>query len=521
MPKMFTFEDVENKTIKTVLKERVAESPDDIAYWVGTKSYTWKDVDRGSDLIASDLVKAGVKKGTHVGVCGLNSFEWICGFFALQKLGAIIVLINYNVKPSELVAVTKYSDTEYLLAGIIVPALKNPNYVQEVLSDPDNKIKFVYDITGRTPLLTRTEEVSLPDYYIDADDPSIMIFTSGTESFPKAVLLAHNSICRNAVINQRRFVFDKEKTCCCMALPMFHIFGLVPLICSALVGFKSVIIPGFIPKDVLTAIDHYKCTSMCAVPTMMLALATYPEFDSFDTSSLTAVYIGGAAISTKHYMFLKAKFPKCRFGIVYGMSELPIVSGTYLYDTLETQINTIGQAPEGVELKIRDKDTGKWCEQGEVGEIVLKSINMLVSYYKLPIAKQPIDGDGYLHTGDLAYIDKDGFIHLAGRIKEMIIRGGENIAVNEVRNIMLMHPYIKDGYVFGIPSEYYGEEVAAAVSLLPGTSLTLEELQAFLKDKLSKYKIPTHLAIYDAIPLLGNGKADFVSLKADFAKNNK
>ena len=353
----------------------------------------------------------------------------------------------------------------------------------------------------------------LPEAYVEADDPAVMIFTSGSTARPKAVLLSAYNIFNNSR-NVLGRLMQTERDRACLALPLFHIFGFMGVLVSSMMVNAPVSIPaGFKADAILKTISDERCTLMFSVPTLILSLAENQNLSLYDTSSLRSISLAGAAIQPAQLRLLMEKFPGSHFSIGYGLSEIAPAAATEWNDTDEHVLETVGRPCDDVLFKIQNPGTKRACAVGEAGEILIKSPNQMVCYYKLDIDKQPIDGEGWLHTGDLGFIAEDGYVHLSGRLKELIIRGGENIAPNEVASAISTHPAIEDVKVFGVPSAHWGEEVCAAVILRPGVALSDGELGEYLKTRLSRFKIPAYYCRFAAFPLLSNGKVDVLTLK--------
>ena len=348
-----------------------------------------------------------------------------------------------------------------------------------------------------------------------------MIFTSGSTGVPKGVLLSAYNIINAAVSNCKdQTLVETDKTC--MILPLFHIFGLVAgLFANAIAG--SVV---YIPKDIRTdtlleLMAKEKCTVFHSVPTMLIALLNNSKFDPAKFSSLRCTIISGAAATKSQIEMFQRKLPNDRFISSYGLSEMAPVSITPYGDTDEHVINTVGKPVDNISIKIWDLETKQDCPVGESGEILVQGFNLMIGYYKVPIEEQSIDEDGWLHTGDLGFLDEDGYLHLSGRLKELIIRGGENIMPLEVEAAISGFDIVDNVKVIGIPSEFFGEEVAACLKLKDRTQFDEEQFRNDLSQKLAKFKVPSSFFVYDEFPMLGSGKIDVPKLKEDVLKQLK
>lgn len=505
----------EDMSFKTMLKKRAAEDPDKTAFVYAGKEYSWADIEKASQIIAEDLSAAGVKKGTHVGICGVNSINWIFAFFAIQKLGGIAVLMNYGLKPDEIKRLSRIGDITHLCCGIIPGAASYDEYVSAIIGE-DSVISKTFDI-GAVDFTARYGEYdSIKDKFrevYNADDAGLVIFTSGSTGAPKAVLSSpHNMLSCLAPIIKDIGMDSNDRNCA--FLPFFHIFGFATAISVGMLTNDVSYIPlKPSPSEIIAIIDKYKCTMFHSVPTMMLAMVQCPDFSPEKVASVRSSILGGAATTEGQMLMLQKLFPNNHFGNIYGMSENAAVSITKYEDSIEHITKTIGKPLDGVEVEIRDLNTGKKVEDGVAGEICIRSENMIVCYYKLDISKQPVDDEGWLATGDIGYIDPDGYLKLSGRVKELIIRGGENISPNEVAGVISEFPGIADVKVLGVPNEFYGEEVAAAIVLKDGEQFSEEAIREYLSTKLAKFKIPAYFVCFAAFPLLGSGKVDVISLK--------
>ena len=554
---------VERMPFRDILKYRAETVPDKEIITFYDVHVSWKDLDRLSDVFAAEMAAGGVGQHTHVGICGMNSISWVAAFFAVQKLGGIAVLLNFLLKPSELAMFTKIGGVTHLCCGDIPARLDNPNYIDEVLADENCQVEKVFDINSRVDIQAKGKQAAaelvkqsgmatkakavlagvtarfsadaddsqsqsaslkaiLPEVEVEPDDPAVMIFTSGTTSLPKAVLFSSANLLSlsGATAGLMNMTPDDR---ICAAIPMFHIFSAVANLFLSLTFDVPMYIPDIPkPEPIIKCVSKYHCTILHGVPTIFLAMIANPAFKENDLSSLRVGYLGGAPITAPQLENLRQALPGMHLGVGYGMTEVGIVAATLYDETDEHILNTVGK-PLFDNLLVRavHPDTGLPCGTGEEGELVFKSENQMVCYYKLPIDKQPIDEAGWLHTGDLGFVAEDGYIHLTGRLKDLIIRSGENIAPKEVADAICSHPAIADAVVVGIPSELRGEEVATGLIMNEGMSVTDEELKEYLKDHLANFKIPVLFVRYDRFPMLPNGKPDMRKLKEEIAEKAK
>lgn len=522
--KMTGFDKLINYSLKEALSDnlgyidyfnkRVNESKNKIICTFNDREYSWFDLDVCSQIVSNDLFKLGVKKGSHVGICAYNSTNWLIVYIALRKLGAIAVLINSQLKVNEINDICEIGGIDYLCYG---SSLDNNQFSSfEINLKKLRPEIIVYDISNYIDFILRKNEYEViknkfREKY-NCDDPSIIIFTSGSSGKPKAVIASDY----NVLIPIKYFcdfIGYKNDDRSCAFLPFFHIFGLCSLIQFSVVTDTPIFIPkNNQPSSIVNTIEKYRCTIFHSVPTMMLAIVMDKNFDSKRLLSLRLSVLGGAITTEQQMKLLQKAIPNNHFANVYGMSENAIISLTKYEDTIEHMTQTVGLPPDYLDIEIREVGSNKVLERNETGEICIRSKTMIVNYYNLDIDKQPIGTDGYLRTGDLGYIDNDGYVILNGRVKELIIRGGENISPNEVCNCISKLDEIANAKVIGIPSDFYGEEVAAAIVMKDGKDFN-PKIRDILSNYLAKYKIPSYFVILDKLPLLGSGKIDSIKLK--------
>lgn len=504
-----------NESFITLFNKRIKENKNDVICTYLDKGYTWDQIDIASHIVADDLYKMGVKKGTHVGLCAYNSANWLITFIAIQKLGGIAVLINSTLKPSEIEGVCDIGGVELLCFGSVISKEKYSDFINEFNQIVGSKRK-TYCIASYINFLDSKDRFdSIKDNYreiYNCDDPSVIIFTSGSSGKPKAVLASSYNL---TIPVNHFFSFyefdDKERSCA--FLPFFHIFGLCSLIIFALIKNTPLFIPeNNKPETIINIIDKYKCTLFHTVPTMILSIVMNKNFDPNKLSTLKLSVLGGSSTSEEQMKLLQKALPNNHFANVYGMSENAIISLTKYVDTIEHMTKTVGVPPDYLELQIREVGSDKVLGKKEIGEICIRAKTMIVCYYNLDISKQPIEADGYIRTGDLGYVDDDGYLVLTGRVKELIIRGGENISPNEVCNSIVKLDAIADAKVLGVPNTVLGEEVAAAVVLKDNKSFS-PDIRKELSKTMAKHKIPAYFVVFDRLPLLGSGKIDAVKLK--------
>lgn len=509
-------------SFKELIDYRCKTCKHSIAIDDGDELYSWGDIEKCSQILADDLRAIGVKRGSHVGICGANSANWIISFYALQKLGAITALLNNSYGISELSTVSRSGDIDFLCLGEATAASDYDAFVKELKNSKDCKIKHVFDIRrSYSPREKYDDYDSIKDLYrekVETDDPCIMIFTSGSTGVPKGVLLSAYNL-MNACYSTTTAIHQNKNDSLCLVLPLFHIFGLQCGLISSAVTESLLVLPKNIKTSTLIdVVSKKKCTIMHSVPTLVFAIVNNREFTSEKMSSLRSTILAGAAASAPQIEMLREKFPNNHFGISYGLSEMAPVTITEYEDTVEHITTTVGKPVENIEIFIRNIVTDGKCDIGAEGEILVRGHNLMCYYYKMDLDQQSIDEDGWLHTGDLGYIDNNGYVHFVGRIKELIIRGGENVYPNEIAAVISNEEGIADVKVLGAPDDFWGETVEAAIILKQGVSFDAESFKENLKSKLAKHKIPDHFFIYEQFPLLANGKIDAVNLKKEIAE---
>ncbi len=504
-------------SFRDLLEETAGKFPDRIVLYEDRTPYTVKEIDSCAAYAALELSALGVKKGTHVGLYGVNSANWIIVFFAIQKLGALCILLNPRLTREELKKHIESADITFLCLGNS-PILKEGESVGDIPF-----YSFRHDRDFRTLLKEDKAEPAgeALSYRPEPDDPAVMLFTSGSTGRPKcAMLSAYNILIasRESMLNQT--LTEDDRTC--LILPFFHVFGLVAGIFSNFLA-GSVL---YLPKDLHTStlfdvIGREKCTIFHVVPTMMLMLLDSKDYDPEKLSTLRCTILSGAAATKEQICRFHDELPNDHFLSSYGLSEAAPVSSLDYDDTPENCISTVGKPMPHIRLRIVNPETKEECPAGVAGEILVRGDNLMTVYYRVPIEDQSIDEDGWLHTGDLGFLREDGYLCFTGRLKELIIRGGENIYPGEVADAVITLPEVRDVRVVGVPSDFYGEEVCALIIPEAGVRFDEEKAREMLKARIASFKIPSHFLIFDEFPLLATGKADMVTLKKEAERRVK
>ena len=531
-----------DKTIGRVFEDQVALHSDEdfLIYADRGLRFTFRAFNDRVNRLAKGFLAIGIRKGDHVGLWATNVPDWLTVFFATAKIGAVLVTVNtayrlheleYLIEQSDITTlclIDGYRDSNYVsMVNELIPELKTaqrgklssaryPCLKNLVFIGPE-KHRGMFNTQELLLLGSQVEDAELDRIKnsLNCQEVVNMQYTSGTTGFPKGVMLTHHNILNNGfTIGENLKLSHADKLCLCV--PLFHCFGLVLCMMSVITHGASVVaVEQFDPLLVLASVQQEKCTVLCGVPTMFIAELNHPMFKMFDMSSLRTGIMAGSPCPTDVMRRVIEEMNMREITIVYGLTETsPGMTQSRTDDPLEDRVNTVGRAFPGVEVKVIDPETGEECPVGVNGEMCCRGYNIMKGYYKMPEATfQVIDKNGYLHSGDLGFKDEKGNFHITGRIKDMIIRGGENIYPREVEEYLRGIEAIKDVQVVGIPSAKYGEEVAAFIILKDGALLTEEEVLDFCRGRISRYKIPTHVFFVDDFPMTASGKVQKYKLK--------
>ncbi len=530
-----------HKTIGGRLDELARDFPDREAVVYNDIDYrrTWKEFNDECNTVARGLMDLGVGKGDHVAIWATNIPEWLLTFYASVKIGAVLVTVNTAYRVFELEYLLRQSDTKVLVMGEGFRTTKYADIVNELCptlagQNPEKLmlpllpcLKNVICTTEDTPsgmlnfkdLYKRAENVpfevlkALEDD-VEPDEIANMQYTSGTTGFPKGVMLTHKSI-----LNNGRFIGDNmkftENDRLCITVPLFHCFGMV-LAMMACITHATTMVPVdfFQAEKVMRTLDDQKCTAIHGVPTMYIAMLEHPNFSKYKFYLRTGI-MAGSPCPIKTMEDVIEKMGMRDITIVFGQTEAsPGCTMSSADDTIERKVNTVGRDLPGCENKIIDLVTGETLGPGQKGEFCSRGYHIMKGYYKMPEATaQAIDADGWLHTGDIAMVDEQGYYKITGRTKDMIIRGGENIYPKEIEDFMYHIPEISDVQVVGIPSKKYGEEVMAFVILKDGCTLTEEQVKETVMKNMARHKTPSHVAFVDEFPMNAAGKIQKFKLR--------
>ncbi len=504
------------ETIGENLRRTVERVPDAEALVVPyqNRRFTWRQLWDETGLIARALMSRGVKKGDRVGVWAPNRFEWVVLQYATARMGAVLVNINPAYRVHELEYVVKQSELSMLICARSFRQADYVAMVREVRLRADN-LKQVIVIDDewtalRADALRLSEaELAARERELQFDDAINIQYTSGTTGFPKGATLSHHNILNNGFFIGETLRYS-ERDRVCIPVPFYHCFGMVLANMACTTHGAAMVLPGesFDPAAVMRTVQEERCTSLYGVPTMFIAELEHPEFKAFDFSSLRTGIMAGSPCPVEVMKRVQRDMNMREVTICYGMTETsPVSTQSRTDDPLEKRVATVGTIHPHLEIKVIDPATGKIVPRGVPGELCTRGYSVMLGYWNNPQAtREAIDPGRWMHTGDLATVDQDGYVNIVGRIKDMVLRGGENIFPREVEEFLYTLPAVADVQVIGVPDAKYGEELMAWVKLRPGYAVTGEELRAFCKGKIATYKIPRYWKFCDGFPMTVTGK---------------
>jgi fatty-acyl-CoA synthase len=466
------------------------------------RRFTYRELSEEVDRLARGLVARGVAKGDRVGIWSPNCHEWVLVQYATARIGAVLVTINPAYRTHELAYVLKQSGVSLLIAA---PSFKTSDYVAMAReAAPDVDAVFL-DSPEWSAMLV--DGGPLPDRALTPDEPINIQYTSGTTGFPKGATLSHRNILGNGFLVGELCGYT-EVDRVCVPVPFYHCFGMVMGNLGALSHGACVVIPApaFDPLATLTAVVQEKCTSLYGVPTMFIAELGCPEFGSFDLSTLRTGIMAGSPCPVEVMKQVQVFMPEVT--ICYGMTETsPVSTQTRADDTIDRRVSTVGRVHPHVTVKVVDPETGEVVPRGETGELCTGGYGVMLGYWAdAEKTTEALDDEGFMHTGDLAVMDHEGYLSIVGRSKDMVIRGGENVYPREVEEFLFTHPDVVDVQVVGVPDPRYGEELCAWVRLTEASQLTGEELRQWCNGKLAHYKVPRYVRFTDEFPMTVTGK---------------
>jgi fatty-acyl-CoA synthase len=477
--------------------------------------FTYAELGSAVDELARALMAAGLATGDRIGIWSPNCVEWTLVQYATAKLGAILVNINPAYRTSELEYALKQSGCRMLVAA---PAFKTSDYramIAEVRpSLPELERVVFLDSPDWEELVARAAEVSAEELRarseaLASDDPINIQYTSGTTGFPKGATLTHRNILNNGYFVGEGCRYTEEDRVC-IPVPFYHCFGMVMGNLGATTHGAAMVIPApaFDPEATLKACARERCTSLYGVPTMFIAQLDHPRFADYDLTSLRTGIMAGSPCPVEVMKRVMELMHMSEVGIAYGMTETsPVSTQTAWDDPVEKRVGSVGRVQPHVEVKIIDPESGATVARGDPGELCTRGYSVMAGYWNDPErTAEAIDADGWMHTGDLATMDDEGYVNIVGRSKDMVIRGGENVYPREVEEFLYGHPSIADVQVIGVPDTRYGEELMAWVIPREGASLDVEAVREFCAGRIAHYKIPRYVKTVDAFPMTVTGK---------------
>ena len=532
-----------NSTIGDVLDRQAERFPErDALVNVETgERYTYAEFRDEVERVARGLMALGIQRGHHVGIWATNYSEWVLTQFATAKIGAVMVNVNpayrthelaYVLEQSEanaMILIGRFRNSDYAaMLNEVVPELKDSNpgelrssqfpYLRNVICIPPHGDgadaetpagMWAWDEMVAKHLEVSPEQLAARQSECLPDDPINIQYTSGTTGNPKGAMLTHHNLVSNGL-----YVGDAieltENDRLCVPVPFYHCFGCVMGNLGCITHGSAIIIASehFDPLKTLQALERERCTALYGVPTMFIAQLGQADFDSFDVSSLRTGIMAGSPCPIEVMRQVIDRMGAHQMTIAYGQTEhSPVITQTLVSDSIERRVSTVGAVLPGVEARIVDPESGEILGPGIQGELQARSSMVMQGYYNMPEATSAaIDDEGWLHTGDLAEVDQDGYYKITGRLKDMIIRGGENVYPREIEEFLYTHPKISDVQVIGVPDERFGEEVMAWVMLRPGESADAEEIREFCRGKIAHFKVPRYVRVTEEFPMTVTGK---------------
>jgi fatty-acyl-CoA synthase len=522
------------KTVGAVLEEAAARWGEREALIVRHQNIRWtyRELDEAADRLAAGLLQLGLVPGDRIGIWAPNRYEWVVTQFATAKAGLILVTINPAYRTSEL---------EYALnkvgckALVLAPSFKTSDYAAmldqirskvpllraAILTDDAPRPGFLRyaDVasSGTAQDLARVRELRSQ---LQPEDAINIQFTSGTTGLPKGATLSHHNIVNNGYFVARRMTFT-ENDRLCIPVPLYHCFGMVMGVLGCATHGAAMVFAGeaFEPKSLLEAVEAERCTALYGVPTMFIAELEHAEFKRYDLRTLRTGVMAGAPCPVEVMKRVISDMHMKEVTICYGMTETsPVSFQSNRDDTLEQRVTTVGSIHPHLEVKIVDAE-GRVTPRGERGELLTRGYSVMHGYWDdEDKTRQAIDAQGWMHTGDLATLDEAGYCNIVGRVKDLIIRGGENISPREIEEFLYRHPKIQDVQVFGIPDRRYGEVVCAWIKLKAGERCEVETIRAFCREQIAHYKVPQHIRFVEQFPMTVTGKIQKYLMRQEMSR---
>ena len=505
------------QTIDANFRSTVQEWPDRDAIVVRHQNIRWTyaELDHQIARVAKGLIAAGIKRGDRVALWSPNRIEWVLVQYATARIGAIMICVNPAYRTAELAYVLKQSGAKMITAA---PAFKTSKYkalikqIQDQTPDLTSTVFFGeqswHDLLAGGESIG-TEAVTTIAESLDNNDPINIQYTSGTTGLPKGATLTHRNILNNGYFVAEGCGYTHQDRVC-IPVPLYHCFGMVlgNLACTSHGACMVFPDEAFEPKSVLTTVAEERCTSLYGVPTMFIAELAHPDFDSFDLSSLRTGIMAGSTCPIEVMKQVIAQMHMDEVTICYGMTETsPVSTQTGANDTLEQRTSSVGRVHPHVEIRIADPETNRALPRGQTGEFQTRGYSVMQGYWQDPEkTAAAIDSDGWMHTGDVAVMDDDGYVDITGRIKDLIIRGGENISPREIEEYLFSSDEVEDVQVVGVPDKIFGEQICAFVRAAPNSSPSEESIKAFCSERIAHFKVPYYVLFTDEFPMTVTGK---------------
>lgn len=510
------------QTIGANLKRTVEKYPHQEALVCVHQNYraTYQEFYNQTTAVAKALLLIGAKAGDRIGIWSSNRYEWVLLQFATARIGTILVNINPAYRTHELTYVLNQSEIRFIFSSL---SFKSSNYkemveyAKEVCPTLEHEIFFD---ENWEEFVNNGQDISDEvlhsfEEHVQFDDPVNIQYTSGTTGFPKGVTLSHHNILNNGYFIGIRLKYT-EKDRVCIPVPFYHCFGMVIGNMCCVAHGACMVIPNdsFDPDITLKAVSDEKCTSLYGVPTMFIAELAVKDFDTYNFSSLRTGVMAGSVCPPEIMKKVESLMNIKEMSICYGMTETsPVSTQTLIGTPLEKQVSTVGTVQDHLEIKIVDEN-GRTLQRGDHGELCTRGYSVMLKYWNDPEnTKKVLDDARWMHTGDMAVMDKDGYITISGRIKDLIIRGGENISPKEIEDFLYTYTHILDVQIIGVPSERFGEEVMAWVKVRKGFTITADELQEYCKGRIAHYKVPKYWKFVDEFPMTISGKIRKVEMR--------
>lgn len=515
------------ETIGANFERTVAAHPDTLALVDRGQGlrYTYAELNAEVDLIARGLMARGVDKGDRVGVWSPNCAQWIVTQLATAKIGAILVNVNPAYRVHELVYALNQSGMRVLVSATSFKTSDYAAMIAEVRPQVPSLSDVVFldgadwDRLRADSAAVGADALAARQATLANTDPINIQYTSGTTGFPKGATLSHRNILNNGYFTTEGINLRAGERLC-VPVPFYHCFGMVMGVLGCMAHGAAVVIPapGFDPAATLDAIEAEQCAGVYGVPTMFIAMQHHPSFAGRDLSSLRTGIMAGSVCPVEVMKHCVSDMHMAEVAIAYGMTETsPVSCQTLIDDDLDRRTATIGRAHPHLEVKVINPETGETVERGEPGEFCTRGYSVMIGYWNNDEkTREAIDSEGWMHTGDLAVMREDGYCAIVGRIKDMVIRGGENVYPREIEEFLYTHPDIEDAQVIGVPDARYGEEICAWLRMRPGAQpLDADAIREFTADRLAHFKIPRYIHIVDEFPMTITGKVRKIDMRAE------